>query len=205
MTRMTAPGTATALDRPEPAWDIALLYPPQGQWSEEDYLVLEASRLVELSNGCIEVLEMPTQRHQKIVLLLLQLLIEFVTARHPGTVLFAGIPVRLWPGKFREPDVVYMRAEHAARMRDDYWEGADLVMEVVSGNRDLDLVTKRREYAQGGIPEYWIVDPQDERIVVLTLHGDVYQPRGVFGRGETATSAALPGFQVDVDAVMGLR
>lgn len=181
-----------------------MLFPPQGQWSEEDYLALDASRLIELSDGRIEVLEMPTQRHQKIVLLLLQLLIEFVAARNLGTVLFAGIPVRLWPGKFREPDVVFMRAEHADRMADEYWEGADLVMEVVSGNRDLDLVTKRREYAQAGIPEYWIVDAQSETVAVLALRGGGYEPR-VHGRGAVAASVALPGFEVAVDAVMSLR
>jgi len=203
MARMIAAGVPAALDRPDPAWDIALLFPPQGQWSDEDYLALGASRLVELSDGCIEVLEMSTQRHQKIVLLLLQLLIEFVSARSLGTVLFAGIPVRLWPGKFREPDVVFMRAEHADRMADEYWEGADLIMEVASGNRDLDVVTKRREYAQAGIPEYWIVDAQSEAVCVLALGDGGYQPRE-YGRGAAATSVALPGFTVAVDAVMSL-
>ncbi len=40
--------------------------------------------------------------------------------------------MRLWEGKFREPDVVFMPAEHASRITEDYWNGADLVMEVVS-------------------------------------------------------------------------
>ena len=55
-----------------------------------------------------------------------------MTAGNLGEVLFAGVRVRLWPGKFREPDVLFMRAEHAGRITDEYWEGADLVMEVVS-------------------------------------------------------------------------
>ena len=113
--------------------------------------------------------------------------------------------MRLWPGKFREPDVLFMHAEHADRMTDEYWEGADLVMEVVSpGDEDRrrDLKTKREEYAQAGIPEYWIVDPELEQITVLTLDGQTYVVHGEFKRGEQATSKLLPGFGVDVTSAL---
>ena len=36
----------------------------------------------------------------------------------------------------REPDVLFMLKEHADRIGDDCWEGADLVMEVVSGGAE---------------------------------------------------------------------
>jgi Uma2 family endonuclease len=186
---------------PEPAWDIATLFPPQGQWSEEEYLALDTLRRVEYSHGHIEVLEMPTQSHQMIVGLLYRLLFEFVAALKLGVVLPAGIRVRLWAGKFREPDVVFMRAEHARRRHEAYWDGADLVMEIVSSNRELDMTTKRREYAQAGIPEYWIIDPLLSTIIVLVLKGDAYQQHGAFRTGEVATSATLPGFGVRVDQV----
>jgi Uma2 family endonuclease len=54
---------------------------------------------------------------------------------------------------------------------------------------------------QARIPEYWIVNPLDETITVLTLAGDAYAEHGVFRRGETATSALLDGFAAPVDAV----
>jgi Uma2 family endonuclease len=197
--------TTEMVDEPEPAWDIALLFPPQGQWSEEEYLALDTNRLVEFSHGYIEVLEMPTQRQQSIVLLLTRLLLEFVMARDLGTVLFAGLRVRLWPGKFREPDVMFMAKGHDERRNDDYWEGADLVMEVASSNRELDLVKKRREYAKAGIPEYWIVDMQKETITVLQLDGARYRTHGLYNRGSMATSATLAGFRVPVQDVFDQR
>ena len=86
-------------------------------------------------------------------------------------------------------------------MTDEYWEGADLVMEVVSSGDDdrrRDLKTKREEYAQAGISEYWIVDPVLEQITVLTLDGQTYVVHGEFKHGERATSKLLPGFGVDV-------
>jgi len=64
----------------------------------------------------------------------------------------------------------------------------------------IDL-TKRREYAQAGIAEYWIVDPKTEMVSVLVLDGDVYRLHGEFARGTAATSVLLPKFVVDVAAV----
>lgn len=183
----------------EPAWDIARLYTNQGAWSTEEYLALDTNHLVEYSHGYIEVLPMPTMSHQLIAAFLYQALQDFVRARQLGLVLFAPLPVQLWAGKFREPDLVFMRTEHAERMGNAFWEGADLVIEVVSdANRHHDLETKRREYAQAGIPEYWIVDPMMARITVLRLDGPSYAVHGEFSRGEIATSALLPGFAVAV-------
>jgi hypothetical protein len=76
----------------------------------------------------------------------------------------------LWDGKFREPDIVFLLAQHADRRGNKYWRGADLVMEVVSeDDPDRDLVTKRVEYAQAGICEYWLLDPRDRTVTVLAL------------------------------------
>jgi len=57
-------------DRAEPGWEVALLFPAQGEWSEDDYLWLtdHTRCLVEFTDGHIEVLPMPTDAHQRIVL-----------------------------------------------------------------------------------------------------------------------------------------
>jgi hypothetical protein len=103
---------------PEPAWDIARLFPPQGRWSEDDYFALDTNRRVELSDGNIEVLPMPTMANQLILVFLFDTRKGFAAASQPklGTTLFSGLPVRLWKKTLRQPDVVFMLAEHAARM-----------------------------------------------------------------------------------------
>ena len=192
----------------EPTWDVARLFPAQGTWSEEEYLALNSNRLVEFSDGHVEVLAMPTTSHQLIVAFLYRALLAFVAARAAGTVLFAPLRVRLWPGKFREPDLVFLSAEHSSRIGESFWEGADLVMEVVSDDdRRRDLETKRREYARAGIPEYWIVDPQQATITVLRLDGvtSTYVVHGDFPRGTQASSHLLPGFTLDVTAALSAR
>jgi len=190
----------------EPTWEIARLFPNQGHWSEEEYLALDTNRLVEFTDGTVEVLPMPTMTHQLVMLFLYRALLAFVSGQQRGTVLVAPIRVRLWPGKFREPDIVFMSADHANRMGNSFWDSADLVMEVVSADdpqRDWEI--KRREYAQAGIPEYWIVDPQQGCIVVLWLEGDQYIEHGRYERGQSATSRLLPGFEVDVTAALSGR
>src|SRR5260370_37491099 len=92
-----------AREIPEPAWDIAELFPLQGSWSEEEYLDLDSNRIVEFSDGSIEVPPMPTTSHQLMVLHLYVLLNFFVSRRRLGTALVAALRVRLRPGTIREP------------------------------------------------------------------------------------------------------
>ena len=66
---------------------------------------------------------------------------------------------------------------------------------------ERDLVEKRVDYAEGCVPEYWIVNPQTETITVLRLRGDAYEEAGTYRRGESASSELLAGFTVDVAAV----
>ena len=186
----------------EPTWAIAELFPAQGDWSEHEYLMLPGNRLIELSDGRVELLPMPTMAHQLIVAYLYNLLHQFVSPQSLGIVLFSALPVRLEKGKYREPDVLFMASANKHRMTNQYWDGADLVMEVVSENdpkRDLEI--KRAEYAKAGILEYWIVDPRLRQITVLRLDGKQYVPHGEFRHGQWATSALLTGFEADVEKV----
>jgi Uma2 family endonuclease len=195
---------ATALDtakkskfskRPprEPTWDIAYLYPMQGDWTENDYLTLEANsgnRMIELVNGRIEFPPMPDMFHQDIVKFLLFRLHDFVVPHFDGEVLHAPLPVRLGKGVYREPDIAYFKP-HRIKDRCKPPEGADLVMEVVSPGKDArqrDLKDKRADYAKAKIPEYWIVDPETRTITVLTLSGRTYKIHGEFKAGEQAAS-----------------
>ncbi|RRR68991.1 MAG: Uma2 family endonuclease [Candidatus Viridilinea halotolerans] len=175
----------------------------QGLWSDAFYLHLsnQSTRLIEFSDGVLEVLPMPTNRHQSMLALLYELFVALVRPLG-GKVLFSALRMRIRPGKFREPDLLLLLDKHDARKQEAYWLGADLVLEVVSpDDPERDTVVKRGDYAEGGIPEYWIVNPLDESITVLTLDGSAYREHGRFLRGTTATSLLLPELRVAVDAV----
>ncbi|HWY86177.1 MAG TPA: Uma2 family endonuclease [Gemmataceae bacterium] len=180
------------------------LLPGQGCWTDEDYLWLtdHTNRLVEFTDGHIEGLPMPTDRHQSI---LEYLFWAFTSYLKPlgGKVHLAGIRLRIREGKYREPDLILLRSSKDPRREDRYWTGADLTLEVVSEDKpERDLVDKRLDYAEGGVPEYWIVNPLVETITVLRLEGNAYVEHGVFPRGTTATSALLADFGVNVDGAL---
>ena len=87
---------------------------------------------------------------------------------------------------------------------DDYWTGADFALEVVSKcDPKRDLETKLHEYAEAGIPEYWIVDPRNTTITVFKLEsaGRRYAEVGVYKPREFAASLLLEGLTIDVAAV----
>jgi Uma2 family endonuclease len=187
------------------AWKDMLeeLLPRQGEWSEEEYLVLtdHGNRLVEYTDGFVELLPMPTDEHQNVLQFLFLALFQFVKPRG-GKVHFAPLRLQIRPGKYREPDLLMLLSAADPRRQNRFWQGADLALEVVSEDKpERDLVEKRGDYAEGRVPEYWIVNPQTETITVLRLRGGAYEEAGIYRRGESAPSEVLAGFTVDVGAV----
>lgn len=179
------------------------LLPLQGLWTEQQYLKLSGAtnHLIEFTDGVIEILPMPTERHQAIVEFLHSMLRSWAL-RNGGKARFSPLRVRIGEGKFREPDVLFLRDANDPRRQDRFWLGADLVVEVVSPHdSERDTLVKRGDYAAAGIAEYWIVNPEDETVTVLALAGPEYLEHGVFRRGETAGSLLLHGFAVAVNDV----
>ncbi len=176
------------------------ILPPQGEWSEEEYLVLtdHRNRLVEYTDGFMEPLPMPTKEHQRLLKLLFLAFLNFFEPAG-GEVLFAPLRLRIRPGKFREPDLLLLLSAQDPRSKNRFWEGADLALEVVSEDKpERDLVDKRVDYAEGEVPEYWIVNPLTETVTVLQLKGQAYEEAGVYGRGTSAKSVLRPTFSVPV-------
>ncbi|MYD70518.1 MAG: Uma2 family endonuclease [Acidobacteria bacterium] len=203
---LASPATAASLASQD-AVDVLLreVLPPQGGWSDEEYLWLtdRARRRIELTDGGLELLPMPTRAHQILLLFLYRVFhAHLQEAARPGLVITSGLRMRVRSGKFREPDLLLLLDRSDPRNEDRFWLGADLVAEVVSpDDPPRDLVVKRADYAEARIPEYWIVDPRCETVTVLKLAGSDYVEHGMFARGDTATSALLDGVAVGVTAL----
>jgi len=139
--------------------------------------------------------------HQDLLDFLNDLVKTFVRAHRLGRVFFAPVLMRL-PSRpsGREPDLLFVSAEHADRPRATYIDGpADLIVEIVSPESAArDRYEKVLEYEAAGIPEYWLVD-------ALRQGADFYQ-LGADGRYHAAPiedgvyrSAVLPGFSLRVE------
>jgi Uma2 family endonuclease len=172
-------------------------------WTEEAYLALSetTNRSIELSAASLVILPRPTSEHQNILLAFALFMRLWLRANHPGGhVMVAAHPIRLWPGKSREPDVMVWTAAHRDRVGQRESGPPDLALEILSpSNSELDLQANFHEYAEAGIPEYWIVDPGAQRVTVHHLQGSAYQSLGHFGIGEHAASIIFSGFTVAVD------
>lgn len=90
----------------------------------------------------------------------------------------------------------------------NYDDGTDTRYELVDGHltevgaeSPLNYIDKRREYAQRGIPEYWIVDPAAAVALVLSLVGQEYQKQRFVG-DEQLVSPGFPQLELRADQVL---
>ena len=193
---------------PAPELLAARGLPPDGAaMTEEEYALLAPEYRAELVRGRLEYLPMNADVHQAIQMFLIAALLDHHRARGWDSALrAAGTGVRV-PGHVRGPDVSFLIDRNDPRRTAMAWDGADLVVEVVSPDDPLrDTRDKRVDYAAAGIPEYWIVDPRPHArtISVLTLDDGVYAER-VSREGDTALSELLPGLTVDVASCFAAR
>lgn len=174
----------------------------------EDYRELpNDGRRYEIIDGGLFVSPAPTVRHQRIVGRLFNALYNHVEAARLGEVLQAPLDVVLGDHDIVQPDIVYISPGRQAILEEACIQGApDLVVEVLSPtSRRTDERTKRLLYAQFGIPEYWLLDPDLELAKVFRLEGRAYpEPRVLEAeRSEELTTELLPGFRLAVARVFG--
>ncbi|MFN0096371.1 MAG: Uma2 family endonuclease [Dehalococcoidia bacterium] len=140
----------------------------------EEFLALDGDPHQEWVDG--EVIPMPsvTEAHTWITVFLVRLLGEIVEERGLGRIFLDPFNVRL-RNRGRAPDLAVVLAANLHRVRGNYLEGPpDIAIEVISpGSGATDRGAKFYEYEEGGIPEYWLIDPQREsaEFYVLDANG----------------------------------
>jgi Uma2 family endonuclease len=158
----------------------------------------------ELIDGELVVTPSPSTRHQDAVLQLGAALLAYVKV-HGGRVFVAPLDVFFSDTNVVEPDVLYLRSEHSGRVEERFVRSApDLVVEVSSpSTRRLELVRKLELYQRFGVPEYWYVDLQADRVEIYLLDGERYSKPTFRLRGERLQTDVAPGFLIAVDDLVG--
>ena len=104
------------------------------------------------------------------------------------------------------PDLAIILRNGRAAVGNRMLEGVpDIVIEVLSTDRNRDLVRKRRVYAEAGIPEYWICDRRDDTVRQLELQDGKYVERARLTIGDTLTTPLLPGLLIPLADVFRHR
>ncbi len=160
----------------------------------------------EIIAGELLVTAAPAVRHQQVVVRLVAAFYAY-QRHHGGEVLPGPLDVYFTEVDVVEPDVVWLRAEHADRLEQRFLRGApDLVVEVSSpATRRVDLGRKRELYAREGVPEYWFVDLDVDRVEIYRLAERAYGPPLLVQRGDLLETPQAPGLSIPVDDLLGRR
>lgn len=157
--------------------------PRQGSYIIEDYYALPDDRRVELIDGWIYDMAAPSRIHQTV---LIQLAAQFVSClkEHPECLLqIAPSDVRLDNDRWTmvQPDLfIVCNSQDNDPQRTN---GApDFIIEILSpSNRYHDMFRKLNKYRLAHVREYWIIDPEKQRITVYDFEHDELQMTYTFG------------------------
>lgn len=165
--------------------------PPDSRYELHDGILLDMS-------------PSPSGFHQDIVGNL-YLLFRLFLANHPvGKVFVAPLDVVLGEGEVVQPDLLILLGDPGRKVEGPVLETPELLVEVLSpGSVYRDQVEKRALYAQCGVQEYWIVDPDAKSVEINRLQDGVYLLHAFATGAGAITSALLPDLTVGLGEVFG--
>jgi Uma2 family endonuclease len=140
--------------------------------SYEEFLRTWRDERAEWVDGEVVVMAPVSSQHQFVSLFLVRLLSEYVEHHGLGSVFFEDFNMKT-PARpsGRNLDVMFVSTAHRDRIKSNHLDGpADLAIEIVSpDDPDRDRLDKFIEYERGGVGEYWLIDPLQQRAEFFRL------------------------------------
>jgi Uma2 family endonuclease len=177
--------------------------PPQGQWTYADWEKLpDDGNIYEIIGGVLYMTRTPGSEHQGVITRLIALLghpaleqnIAWAYTARLGVIMPGCDPV--------EPDFSMIKMEDSAILEpvQGIYGMPDLLIEILSsGNRDYDEQVKLEAYAQAGVPEFGIIDPNARVLRYYRLiEPGKYAGVREYGVGETVTFKVAPTIPVAI-------
>ena len=169
-----------------------------GPYRRADYLALPDEPRCELLYGRLLVMTAPTLRHQRVVGRVFRLLLDFADSTG-GQAFVSPVDVALADHSIVQPDVIYVTPEHTSILGTRVEGVPDLVVEILSpSTARRDLGEKLRLYAEAGVVEYWIVDPELGTFEFLERAGGTFRVR--LPEAGTYRSELIAGLKLDLEA-----
>lgn len=173
-------------------------------WDYSDYARLpDDGNHYEVLDGELLVTPSPTPLHQRVSFRLAMLLDAYVT-RHSLGVVIPDVDLLFQTGQFLRPDILVVPESSRAGIRKRGIEMApSLVVEILSPTSSgIDLVKKPARYGDFGVPEYWVLDPEDKSAWVWRYTEGAGGPDQVKGRLEWRAPGAPEPLVIDLDALL---
>lgn len=171
----------SAVEQQAPAW------PPQvrGEWTADDLVhAPDDGQRYEILDGVLLVSPAPVPRHQTVLFELAVLLRAACPPDHRAFV----APVDWQPdGRTSlQPDILVVRKDRIGEK--NIVETPALVAEILSpSTARIDRMLKLSRYAEGGIAQYWLIDPDGPMVKVFELVDGEYRLVATGGPGDTVT------------------
>ena len=174
------------------------------KFTYKDYKSLPESetKRYELLEGELIMVPSPSTYHQRISGNLEFLLRDFVEKNKLGEVLYAPLDVHLGEDVV-QPDILFISKERSKIITEEEIYGApDLVIEIFSPTTaERDRTYKETLYARHRVREYWLVDPEEKTIEVLTLGKAGFENFGTYGKKDTLKSPIFPALNIKLSQI----
>ena len=178
----------------------------EDRYTLADALTWDKRERIELIDGAPVMMAPPLRLHQEIITALLAQLYNYLEGKK-CKVYPAPFAVRLFERADDRPeDVDTMVGPDLSvvcdpgKLDDIGCKGApDLIIEVLSPSTQChDRLTKYNLYERAGVPEYWIVSPNEKAVQVFLLDGGLMQPHEVYGKEDIAKVNVLEGCFIEL-------
>lgn len=138
-----------------------------GPFRREHYDGLPDEPRCELIYGRFYLSPAPLPLHQRVLFELAQIL-DAAARSAGGEIFIAPLDVVLADHSVVQPDILYLTAAHRSLVGRGIEGAPDLAVEILSpGSARRDRVQKLNLYAESGIREYWLIDPEERQVDFL--------------------------------------
>jgi Uma2 family endonuclease len=181
----------------------AVLEKQAKRWTYEEYYRLDDDQRHEIIDGNLLVAPALDTWHQSWIGDLYALLRTHVVRNKLGKVFMSPVDVVLDPENTVQPDIVFVAsAQLSIIQRPAIFGVPDLLVELVSPSSvRRDRYDKRDLYARFGVREYWIGDPANKALEILTLKEGRYELHGCAEQKGKLTSLVLSSLEFDLTEI----
>ena len=169
--------------------------PDNVHWTYEDYVRHGRGESFESIDGERFVNPQPTVWHQMASRNLARRLLRYLERQNVGELLHPPVDVIFADDTVLQPDIAVVLEEHRSRIQKAGLFGApDFIVEFLSpSTASRDRREKRAVYARHGVREYWLADPERQRIEIFVLESGSLVKKAEHDHGEARSLAVLPG------------
>lgn len=162
-----------------------------------DALPEEEGTRYELIDGKLHTWTFPSMAHQRVLTGLAGMIGMYLDAQQLGEIFGIGTKVVLEDVTCVGPDLIYIADAHLGGLeKDGFYGPPDLIVEVTSPEPSVDRVVKHRKYAQKGVRNYWIIDPEARTLEAFELRKRSYKLVTTVKSNGTFSPALFPGLQI---------